>query len=311
MLESGDPERLRIEGADQLPSVDAERAPVALARIDSGHRPDRARAAPAAAHPRRGRRGLPAAARAVGRGRHHPGDARDGRRALRRRRRARLGGEHGQGLHEGRADRGRPAGDAERRRPRARVAARSRRGAGASRRARLPGVRQARPRRLEHRHLQGARRLRARRGDRRARSSTTPRCWSRSSAEGAREIECGVLGSRPTAPASRPACRPRSGSPASTSSTTSRRSTCPRRPPSSTYRPSCRTTSPTELRSLSARAFEAVGCEGLARVDFFLMPDGSLVVNEINTMPGLHAAVDVPADVGRHRARLRDSSSTG
>jgi D-alanine-D-alanine ligase len=41
-----------------------------------------------------------------------------------------------------------------------------------------------------------------------------------------------------------------------------------------------------EIRSLSARAFEAVGCEGLARVDFFLMPDGSLVVNEINTMPG-------------------------
>jgi D-alanine-D-alanine ligase len=40
------------------------------------------------------------------------------------------------------------------------------------------------------------------------------------------------------------------------------------------------------IRSLSARAFEAVGCEGLARVDFFLMPDGSLVVNEINTMPG-------------------------
>ncbi len=40
------------------------------------------------------------------------------------------------------------------------------------------------------------------------------------------------------------------------------------------------------LRELAARAFEAVGCEGLARVDFFLRPDGSLVVNEINTMPG-------------------------
>ncbi len=40
------------------------------------------------------------------------------------------------------------------------------------------------------------------------------------------------------------------------------------------------------LRDLSAQAFEAVGCEGLARVDFFVMPDGSLVVNEINTMPG-------------------------
>ncbi len=41
-----------------------------------------------------------------------------------------------------------------------------------------------------------------------------------------------------------------------------------------------------ELQALSARAFEAVGCEGLARVDFFVRPDWSLVVNEINTMPG-------------------------
>ena len=41
-----------------------------------------------------------------------------------------------------------------------------------------------------------------------------------------------------------------------------------------------------EMQGLAARAFEAVGCEGLARVDFFVMPDGSLVINEINTMPG-------------------------
>jgi D-alanine-D-alanine ligase len=41
-----------------------------------------------------------------------------------------------------------------------------------------------------------------------------------------------------------------------------------------------------ELRALSVRAFQAVDCEGLARVDFFVMPDGSLVVNELNTMPG-------------------------
>ena len=40
------------------------------------------------------------------------------------------------------------------------------------------------------------------------------------------------------------------------------------------------------LRALSARAFEAISCEGLARVDFFLMPDGSLVINELNTLPG-------------------------
>jgi len=40
------------------------------------------------------------------------------------------------------------------------------------------------------------------------------------------------------------------------------------------------------LRELSARAFEAIGCEGLARVDFFVLDDGSVIVNEINTMPG-------------------------
>ena len=81
--------------------------------------------------------------------------------------------------------------------------------------------------------------------------------------------------------------------------------------PSSTSPPTCPTTSPARLRELAARAFEAVGCEGLARVDFFVMPDGSLVVNEINTMPGLHADVDVPADVGRQRRWTTPRWSTG
>ena len=40
-----------------------------------------------------------------------------------------------------------------------------------------------------------------------------------------------------------------------------------------------------EVQDLSVRAFEALACEGLARVDFFLTPTG-LVVNEVNTMPG-------------------------
>lgn len=39
-------------------------------------------------------------------------------------------------------------------------------------------------------------------------------------------------------------------------------------------------------RELAARAFTALGCEGLARVDMFLRPDGGLIVNEVNTMPG-------------------------
>jgi D-alanine--D-alanine ligase len=42
-----------------------------------------------------------------------------------------------------------------------------------------------------------------------------------------------------------------------------------------------------EVRRLAAAAFDAVGCEGLARVDFFYTPDGQVIVNEINTMPGV------------------------
>ena len=33
-------------------------------------------------------------------------------------------------------------------------------------------------------------------------------------------------------------------------------------------------------------AFRALDCQGLARVDFFVGPDGELTVNEVNTMPG-------------------------
>jgi len=57
---------------------------------------------------------------------------------------------------------------------------------------------------------------------------------------------------------------------------------------------SVRLTCPAELpedvvhrvRDLAARTFEALGCEGLARVDFFVRPGGDVIVNEINTMPG-------------------------
>ena len=40
------------------------------------------------------------------------------------------------------------------------------------------------------------------------------------------------------------------------------------------------------LMETAARAFEALGGEGLMRVDFFLTPRGEAVVNEVNTMPG-------------------------
>ncbi|MFC7619512.1 D-alanine--D-alanine ligase family protein [Microlunatus sp. GCM10028923] len=41
-----------------------------------------------------------------------------------------------------------------------------------------------------------------------------------------------------------------------------------------------------EIQRLAVETFEAIGCEGLARVDVFVTPEGRVVVNEINTMPG-------------------------
>jgi D-alanine-D-alanine ligase len=40
------------------------------------------------------------------------------------------------------------------------------------------------------------------------------------------------------------------------------------------------------MRALALRAFRAVDCSGLARIDFFLDRAGRVLVNEINTMPG-------------------------
>jgi D-alanine-D-alanine ligase len=40
------------------------------------------------------------------------------------------------------------------------------------------------------------------------------------------------------------------------------------------------------VRELSVRAFDALGCEGLARCDFFVTAEGRVLINEVNTMPG-------------------------
>ncbi|RJL25050.1 D-alanine--D-alanine ligase family protein [Bailinhaonella thermotolerans] len=49
-----------------------------------------------------------------------------------------------------------------------------------------------------------------------------------------------------------------------------------------------------EIRALAVRAFEALGCEGLSRVDFFYTPSGEVIFNEINTMPGFTAVSVAP-----------------
>ncbi len=64
------------------------------------------------------------------------------------------------------------------------------------------------------------------------------------------------------------------------------------------------------VREMAVQAFTALGCEGLARVDFFVAPDGRVTVNEVNTMPGFTpssmfprmwaaSGVDYPALVDR------------
>ena len=40
------------------------------------------------------------------------------------------------------------------------------------------------------------------------------------------------------------------------------------------------------VQALALRVFDVLECDGMARVDFFLRPDGQLLVNEINTLPG-------------------------
>lgn len=75
----------------------------------------------------------------------------------------------------------------------------------------------------------------------------------------------------------------------------------------------------TQVRQLACQAFDALGCEGLARVDFFVAGD-TVVVNEVNTMPGFTpysmfprmwaaSGVDYPALVDRLiRSALRQGT---
>jgi D-alanine-D-alanine ligase len=49
-----------------------------------------------------------------------------------------------------------------------------------------------------------------------------------------------------------------------------------------------------EIRRMAAVAFDAVSCQGFARVDFFYTTDGTILVNEINTIPGMTATSYFP-----------------
>jgi D-alanine-D-alanine ligase len=64
------------------------------------------------------------------------------------------------------------------------------------------------------------------------------------------------------------------------------------------------------LRRTAIEAFEVLGCEGLARVDFFVPTDGEPVVNEINTFPGFTPTSQFPrmwASAGMSYAEVVDT----
>ena len=83
-----------------------------------------------------------------------------------------------------------------------------------------------------------------------------------------------------------------------------------------------------KIQQMAVQAFQAIDGSGLSRVDFFLRPDGSLLLNEINTLPGLTdvsgfpkmwAASGIPFPrvidqliafaIERHRERARNETS--
>jgi D-alanine-D-alanine ligase len=49
-----------------------------------------------------------------------------------------------------------------------------------------------------------------------------------------------------------------------------------------------------EVRTLAVRVFQVLECRGLGRVDVFLTPEGKLIINEINTIPGFTSSSMYP-----------------
>lgn len=111
-----------------------------------------------------------------------------------------------------------------------------------------------------------------------------PRVVVEAAVVGAREVECGVLGELDgTASASVPGeivlapGRDFYDFDAKYLDDAAVQLTCPAQLPDGVAE---------RVQAIALATFEALGCEGLARVDLFLTADGELVVNEINTMPG-------------------------
>lgn len=73
------------------------------------------------------------------------------------------------------------------------------------------------------------------------------------------------------------------------------------------------------LERAAVEMYDALGCRGVARVDFFVTGEGSIVLNEVNTVPGFTERSQVPrmfAAAGMSYAELldtllRDAMTTG
>ena len=44
-----------------------------------------------------------------------------------------------------------------------------------------------------------------------------------------------------------------------------------------------------ELQATAKAMYKALGCKGLSRVDMFLLENGRIILNEVNTLPGFTA----------------------
>lgn len=81
------------------------------------------------------------------------------------------------------------------------------------------------------------------------------------------------------------------------------------------------------VRQTAVRAYSALNCQGLSRVDMFLLGDDSVLINEVNTLPGFtaismypkmweatglagEALLDRLVDLAIERHRLQSSLST-
>ena len=50
-----------------------------------------------------------------------------------------------------------------------------------------------------------------------------------------------------------------------------------------------------EIRELAKKIYRALDCKGFARIDMFLTSDGTIYLNEVNTIPGFTIHSRYPA----------------